>query len=49
MVSVALYKLRCPRCGYTYKVNCPNLPEWEICPICGYSAPFEEFHYEEEN
>lgn len=48
MVSIALYRLRCPRCGYTYKVDCPNLPEWELCPTCGYSAPFDEFHNEEE-
>jgi len=37
------YKLKCPRCGYQYKVVTIEPAVWEICPICGLSKPIEEF------
>ena len=30
-------------CGYTYKIEIIYTPDWEICPICGHSAPLADF------
>jgi len=37
------YGMKCPKCGYTYRVKLLMKCEVERCPICGYKAKFEEF------
>ena len=34
------YEVKC-RCGYLYWVETFEKPDWEICPNCGYSRPFD--------
>lgn len=35
------YEVKC-RCGYLYWVETFEKPDWEICPICGYSREWNE-------
>lgn len=36
------YKMSCKCCKYIYWVIAEWYP-WEICPVCGHSAHFDEF------
>jgi predicted RNA-binding Zn-ribbon protein involved in translation (DUF1610 family) len=41
------YKMKCPQCGYTYKVETDKRYSMELCPNCGYSDKFNRFIQEE--
>ena len=41
-------RMKC-RCGYTYTILVFSVPVYEICPVCGYSAPIAEFLVEDSN
>lgn len=41
-------RMKC-RCGYTYTILVFSVPVYEICPVCGHSAPIAEFLVEDSN
>ena len=42
LISNPRYDMSCKGCGYHYYYSGEHRG-WELCPICGHSAPFEEF------
>lgn len=47
--KITIYKMKCPQCGYLYKLGLPkgDKHEIEICTICGHWDEFDKFVVEE--
>ena len=49
--EASLFEMECHCCGYRYWVRVPReveVPEYEICPLCGHGDEFRRFIWEVE-